>query len=77
MLNYNGDFQDHAEWIFSNRAFLYGDSVFETIKVVNNEILFWEEHYLRLMSSMRILKIELIKPPAIFFFLNSSSKQLF
>ena len=59
MLNYNGDFQDHAEWIFSNRAFLYGDSVFETIKVVNNEILFWEEHYLRLMSSMRILKIEI------------------
>ena len=59
MLNYNGDFQDHAEWIFSNRAFLYGDSVFETIKVVNNEILFWEEHYLRLMFSMRILKIEI------------------
>ena len=59
MLNFNGDIQNRTEKIFLNRAFLYGDSVFETIKVVKNKILFWEEHYLRLMSSMRILKIEI------------------
>lgn len=59
MLNYNGNFIDQTNLSFSNRAFLYGDSVFETIKVVKNKVLFWEEHYLRLMSSMRILKIEI------------------
>lgn len=59
MFNFNGDIQNRIEKIFLNRAFLYGDSVFETIKVVKNKILFWEEHYLRLMSSMRILKIEI------------------
>ena len=59
MLNFNGDIQNRTEKIFLNRAFLYGDSVFESIKVVKNKILFWEEHYLRLMSSMRILKIEI------------------
>ena len=59
MLNFNGDIQNRTEKIFLNRAFLYCDSVFETIKVVKNKILFWEEHYLRLMSSMRILKIEI------------------
>ena len=59
MLNFNGDIQNRTEKNFLNRAFLYGDSVFETIKVVKNKILFWEEHYLRLMSSMRILKIEI------------------
>ena len=59
MLNYNGNFIDQTNFSFSNRAFLYGDSVFETIKVVKNKVLFWEEHYLRLMSSMRIIKIEI------------------
>ena len=59
MLTFNGDIKNLTEKIFLNRAFLYGDSVFETIKVVKNKILFWEEHYLRLMSSMRILKIEI------------------
>ena len=61
MINYNGNFKDHYFGDFTNRAFLYGDSVFETIKVVNNKIMFWEEHYLRLMSSMRILRINI--PP--------------
>ena len=61
MINYNGNFKDHYFNDFTNRAFLYGDSVFETIKVVNNKIMFWEEHYLRLMSSMRILRINI--PP--------------
>ncbi|MBQ0741496.1 aminotransferase class IV, partial [Aquimarina celericrescens] len=37
----------------------FGDSLFETIRVVNNKIYFWEDHYLRLMASMRILRVEI------------------
>ena len=59
MINYNGNFNHKFSTEFNNRGFLFGDSVFETIKVVNNKIIFWEEHYLRLMSSMRILRIEI------------------
>jgi branched-chain amino acid aminotransferase len=42
-----------------NRGFNYGDAVFETIKVAHNKILFWEDHYFRLMASMRILRMEI------------------
>jgi len=59
MINYNGNFKDSSSDDFNNRGFLYGDSIFETIKVIDNKIIFWEEHYLRLMSSMRILRIEI------------------
>ena len=42
-----------------NRGLRYGDSLFETIRVVNGKVFFWEEHYLRLMASMRILRMEI------------------
>lgn len=59
MTNYNGIFKDQSLNDFNNRGFLYGDSIFETIKIINNKIIFWEEHYLRLISSMRILRMEI------------------
>ena len=59
MINYNGNFNDESFDDFNNRGFLYGDSIFETIKIIDNKIIFWEEHYLRLMSSMRILRIDI------------------
>ncbi|MGH2665831.1 aminotransferase class IV [Flavobacterium sp.] len=43
----------------NNRAFLYGDAVFETVKILDNKILFLEDHYFRLMASMRILRMEI------------------
>jgi branched-chain amino acid aminotransferase len=43
----------------NNRAFLFGDAVFETVKVLDNKILFLEDHYFRLMASMRILRMEI------------------
>lgn len=43
----------------NNRAFLYGDAVFETVKIIDSKILFLEDHYFRLMASMRILRMEI------------------
>jgi branched-chain amino acid aminotransferase len=48
-----------AEITSQNRGFLYGDAVFETIKIVNNNVLFFEDHYFRLMASMRIVRMEI------------------
>src|SRR5690606_37293616 len=31
----------------------------ETMKIVSGKILFWEDHYLRLMASIRILRIDI------------------
>ena len=42
-----------------NRGFLYGDALFETIKILDGKILFSEDHYFRLMASMRILRMEI------------------
>jgi branched-chain amino acid aminotransferase len=38
---------------------LYGDGVFETLKIINNKILFLEDHYFRLMASMRVVRMEI------------------
>jgi branched-chain amino acid aminotransferase len=60
MINYNGSIQDTSNFsIENNRGFLFGDAVFETIKVNGNKILFLEAHYLRLMASMRICRMEI------------------
>jgi branched-chain amino acid aminotransferase len=60
MVNFNGEIvEDNTSLSINNRAFLYGDGVFETLKIVNNKILFLEDHYFRLMASMRILRMEI------------------
>ena len=40
-------------------AFIQHNVLTETIAIEQNKILFWEEHYLRLMASMRILRMEI------------------
>ena len=60
MINFNGNIQDTSNFaIENNRGFLFGDAIFETIKVNGTKILFLEEHYLRLMASMRICRMEI------------------
>ena len=59
MINFNGKILDESDQLSKNRGFLYGDAVFETLKIVNNKILFWEDHYFRLMSSMRIIRLDI------------------
>ncbi len=61
MINFNGKILHESDQLSNNRGFLYGDAVFETLKVVNNKILFWEDHYFRLMSSMRIIRLDIPK----------------
>ncbi|WP_426095356.1 aminotransferase class IV [Flavobacterium sp. DSR2-3-3] len=60
MINFNGTIvSEDANILTHNRAFLYGDGVFETVKIINNKILFLEDHYFRLMSSMRVVRMEI------------------
>ena len=60
MINYNGNVQENSNLTLeNNRGFLFGDAVFETVKVVNNTVLFAEDHYFRLMASMRICRMEI------------------
>ena len=61
MVNHNGHFfsEDAAIFTHNNRGVKYGDGVFETLRVVNGDIFFWEDHYFRLMASMRMLRMEI------------------
>ena len=61
MINFNGDLLPSTSFFLNqeNRGLRYGDALFETIRVVNSKIFFWEEHYLRLMASMRILRMDI------------------
>lgn len=60
MINFNGNIvSPETNLLQDNRAFLFGDAVFETLKIVDNKILFLEDHYFRLMSSMRIVRMEI------------------
>ena len=60
-INYDGTILDAEKALLSveNRAFKYGDAVFDTLKYTNQKLLFWEEHYLRLMAGMRILRMDI------------------
>lgn len=42
-----------------NRGFLYGDALFETMRIHKGKILYWEDHYFRLMASMRLLRMRI------------------
>lgn len=61
MINFNGSIIDKSKAILhsSNRAFNYGDALFETLKIENSKIYFLEDHYFRLMASMRMLRLEI------------------
>jgi branched-chain amino acid aminotransferase len=60
MINFNGTITaSETNLLVNNRAFLYGDGVFESMKIVDQKILFLEDHYFRLMASMRIVRMEI------------------
>jgi len=60
MINVNGKIVSTTDLpLEQNRGFLYGDAVFETLRVLDRNLLFAEDHYFRLMSSMRIMRMEI------------------
>lgn len=60
MLNFSGKLISKSDLniSFRNRALKYGDGIFDTLKY-NNDIYFIEDHYFRLMSSMRMLRMKI------------------
>ena len=61
MINHNGILLPASQVALhpENRGLHYGDAVFETIKVTAGKVLFWEDHYFRLMASMRVMRMEI------------------
>ena len=59
MVNYNGSLVALNTIPISQvkRALSYGDGLFETMRMREGKVLFIEDHYFRLMASMRILRM--------------------
>jgi len=61
MINHNGIVLPASKVALhpENRGLHYGDAVFETIKISAGNVLFWEDHYFRLMAAMRVMRMEI------------------
>lgn len=58
-INYNGKLlsEDTVIVTSSNRAFRYGDGLFESVRMINYKLFFFDEHYNRLLNGMIFLKM--------------------
>jgi len=59
-INYNGFLYKEDEKVLTvnNRAFKYGDALFETIRIINGKPCFLEDHFKRLKKGMKVLKMQ-------------------
>jgi len=51
--------QEEATVSVLDRGFLYGDSIYETLRSRNGKVLFWKDHHERLHRSARLLDLEI------------------
>ena len=47
-----------SEISITDRGLNYGDGLFETILLVNQQVIFWEQHYQRLLTGCDVLAIQ-------------------
>ena len=60
-INFNGEIIEKEKFSLelSNRAFRFGDSIFETIRVFDGKIIFLNQHFSRLKSTLNIVKMSI------------------
>ena len=61
MVVFNGKLYSDQECFISigNTALSFGHAVLEELRIENGRLLFWEPHYLKIMASMRMLRISI------------------
>lgn len=65
-MKYYSSFEITAENCLLNRAINYGDGVFETMLLKNNEIPLWNLHWHRLSASLALLRLQPLDEKLIF-----------
>jgi len=59
-VNLNGKLLDDTVPYFkANRAFKYGDGVFESIRIVSGNMMSFDAHYRRLMSALKAIRVKI------------------
>lgn len=76
-INHNGKLEDVHTPLFTadNRGFMYGDALFETIRVINGASLFFEDHMNRLVDGMTYMHMK-FSPEWDYPFFESQVKEL-
>lgn len=61
MVNHNGSIKAESDVNIGiqNRAFRFGDGLFETMRYSQGVLFFYEDHYFRLMGSMCMMRIDI------------------
>lgn len=76
-VSYNGELIDsNLNYFKDNRAFKYGDGVFESIRVINGSIFDFQPHFERLIQGAELLSIEIPSYFSLDFFKTEISKLL-
>ena len=59
MICFNGKIVNENDFklSYNNRYFIYGDGFFETIKVKKGQLVYWNDHYFRIMGSLCMLRM--------------------
>ena len=61
MVNFNGDLLPDSNHFLNhkNRGLQFGDALSEQLRYTGSTLLFWEDHYFRLMAAMRQLRMDI------------------